>query len=136
MIVSDIVEDLKAALDKFPAASTWRIAVATYTDGPGSEIEVMYAASFHTDPDDEFFLVPEGMGEAFALEERPFSAQELLDILKANPAWVDYVAYVRSEVVELPDGSVASRTMPLWGSGVHEDAQLVYFYYGASGSEP
>jgi hypothetical protein len=85
MIVSDVAEDLRAALDEFPAAATWRIGVATYTDGPGSDIDVMYVASFHTDPDDEFFLVPEGMGEAFALEERPFSAQQLLDRLKTKP---------------------------------------------------
>lgn len=136
MIVSDVIEDLKAALDEFPAAATWRVGVATYTDGPGSDIDVMYAASFHTDPDYEFFLVPEGMGEVFALEEHPFSAQELLEGLKAKPEWADFVAYVRSGIVELPDGSVASQNIPLWGSGVHQDAQLVYFYYGASGSEP
>jgi hypothetical protein len=136
MIVSDVVKDLRAVLDEFPAAATWRVGVATYTDGPGSDIDVMYAASFHTDPDDEFFLVPEGMGEAFALEERPFSAQELLEGLNANPDWAGHVAYVRSGVVELPDGSVASRNMPLWGTGVHQEAQLVYFYCGAPGSEP
>jgi hypothetical protein len=134
MIVADVAEDLRAALDEFPAAATWRVGVATYTDGPGSDIDVMYVASFHTDPDDEFFLVPEGMGEAFALEERPFSAQELLDRLMATPEWAGYVAYVRSHIVELPDGSVASRNMPLWGAGVHQDARLVYFYYGASQS--
>lgn len=136
MIVSDVIEDLKVALDEFPAAASWRVGVAMYTDGPGSDIDVMYATGFHTDPDEEFFLVPEGMGEAFALEERPLSAQELIDGLKAKPEWADFIAYVRSGVVKLPDGSTASRNMPLWGFGVHQDAQLVYFYYGASGSEP
>lgn len=136
MIVSDVVEDLMALLVEFPAAATWRVGVATYTNGPGSDIDVMYAASFHTDPDSEFFLVPEGMGKAFGLRERPFSSQELLEALDANPDWAGHVAYVRSGVVELPDGSVASRNMPLWGTGIHQEAQLVYFYYGASGSEP
>ncbi|MFC3661132.1 hypothetical protein [Luteimonas notoginsengisoli] len=96
----------------------------------------MYAASFHTDPDNEFFLVPEGMGGAFSLEEHPFSAAGLLEDLKAKQEWASHVAYVRSEVVELPDGSVASRNMPLSGTGIHHDAQLVYFYYGVPGSEP
>ena len=136
MIVTDVIEDLRATLDEFPVAATWRVGVATYTDGPGSDIDVMYAASFHTDLDNEFFLVPEGMGQAFSLEEHPFSAAEMLKNLEAKLEWASHVAYVRSAVVELPDGSVASRNKPLWGTGIHQGAQLVYFNYGASGSEP
>lgn len=136
MVVSELVEDLEAALAQSPAAATWRVGVATYTAGPGSDIDVMYVGSFHTDPDDEFFLVPEGMGAAFGLEESALSAKALLDDLLAEPDWADFIAYVRSGVVELPDGSVASRNMPVWGAGIHQDAQLVYFYYGAAGSGP
>lgn len=136
MLVSDISEDLRAVLEEFPAASAWRVGVATYVDGPGSDIDVMYTASFHTEPDDEFFLVPEGMGGSFGLSEHPFSAQELFDHLQATPEWAGHAAYVRRGVVELPDGSVASRNSPLWGTGVHQDARLVYFYYGAAGSGP
>lgn len=136
MVVSELVEDLEAALAQSPAAASWRVGVATYTAGPGSDIDVMYVGSFHTDADDEFFLVPEGMGAAFGLEEGALSAKALLDGLLAEPDWADFIAYVRSGVVELPDGSVASRNMPLWGAGIHQDAQLVYFYYGAAGSGP
>ena len=135
MKVSDITDDLKILFSDFPVAARWRVGIATYANGAEGEIDVMYAASFHTDPDSEFFLVPEGMGESFGLEELPFSAQELFDQLTAKPEWAQHTAYVRSGVVELSDGSVASRNKPLWATGVHEDAQLVYFYYGASGTE-
>ena len=136
MIVSDVIEDLRASLAEIPAATAWRVGVATYADGPGGEIDVMYVGSCHTDPDDEFFLVPEGMGSAFELEENPLSAGQLLETLAERVEWAEFPAYVRSAVVELPDGSRASRNKPLWGAGIHRDAELVYFYYGAAGSEP
>jgi hypothetical protein len=133
MFVSDVIESLRASLAEVPAASAWRVGVATYTDGPGSDINVMHIGSCHTDPDDEFFLVPEGMGSAFELEESALSAGQLLDVLRERVEWAAFPAYVRSAVVELPDGSRASRNKPLWGAGIHHDAQLVYFYYGAAG---
>lgn len=132
MLVSDLVEDLSAALKQRPDAAGWRVGVATYAEGPGGDISVMYVASFHVDADDEFFLVPEGMGDAFDLEERPLTAGELLSGLQAMPGWDSFPAYVHSGIIELPDGSFASRNKPLWGTGVQEQAQLVYFYYGDS----
>lgn len=134
MIVSDVIEDLRASLADVPAAAAWRVGVATYVDGPGGDIDVMYIGSFHTDLDDEFFLVPEGMGSAFELEESPLSAGQLLEMLGERVDWAGFPAYVRSALVKLPDGSLASRNRPLWGAGIHRDARLVYFYYGASGS--
>ncbi|GHA68761.1 hypothetical protein GCM10007067_00790 [Lysobacter bugurensis] len=134
MHVSDVIDDIKAAFEQFPDAARWRVGVATYVDGPGSDISVMYAASYHVDGDG-FFLVPEGMGEAFALEERPFTARELLDALEAEARWAGYAVHVRAEIVELADSSFASRNLPLWGAGVHDEAELVYFYYGAMALE-
>jgi hypothetical protein len=131
LFVSEVVDDLREALQQFPDGADWRVGVATYTDGPGSDISVMYAASFEADPDGAFVLVPEGMGEAFGLDERPFTARDLLDRLEASPEWAGHAACVCSDITERSDGSLVARTLPLWGAGVHADAQLVYFYYGA-----
>lgn len=131
LFVSEVVDDLKEALREFADGAGWRVGVATYTDGPGSDISVMHVASFAADPDGAFVLVPEGMGDAFGLDERPFTARELLQRLEASPEWAGHLACVCSEIVERDDGSLVARTLPLWGAGVHEDAQLVYFYYGA-----
>ena len=95
MHVSDLIDDLAEALAKFPESADWRIGVATYTDGPGSDISVMHVASYGTDPDEEFFLVPEGMGEAFGLAERPFTAKQLLDELQAHPEWAGHPVCAR-----------------------------------------
>ena len=135
MHVSDLIDDLAEALATFPEAAGWRIGVATYTDGPGSDISVMHVASVDTDADDEFFLVPEGMGEAFGLAERPITAKQLLDELRAHPEWAGHPVCVRSEVIRMPDGSLACRSKMAWGAGVHEGARLVYFYYGAVGAD-
>jgi hypothetical protein len=132
MIVEDLAEDVRAVLAEFPHAASWRIGVARYTDGPGSDIDVRYVASFHAEADGDFCLAPEGTGDAFALEERAWSAQELLSELDAHPDWATHVAYVHSDLAEFPDGSFAVRNAPLWDTGVHHDAQLVYFYYGTS----
>ena len=135
MIVSELVEDLHAAFGQFPDARGWRVGVASYANEPGSGISVMYVASVHSDPDEEFFLVPEGYGEFYSLVESPFTAEELLAKLQLESGWAAFVAYTRSEVVELPDGSVVSKNMPLWGCGVQPSAQLVYFYFGDSPPE-
>jgi hypothetical protein len=135
MLVSDLVEDLKTALDQFPIASDWRVGVATYTDGPGSDITVMYVGSYSIEPDDEVILVPEGMGSYFKLEDRPFTASELLGWLQAKPELASFPAYAKSDAVELPDGTIVSKNEPLWGTGVQDAGQIVYFYYG-TGAEP
>ncbi|MBD9468099.1 hypothetical protein [Pseudoxanthomonas sp. PXM01] len=129
MIVADVAEDVRQVLAEFPHAAAWRIGVARYTDGPGSDIDVMYVAGFHAEADGDFCLAPEGMGDVFALEEQPWSAQELLAELDAHPDWATHVAYVHSDLAEFPDGSFAVRNAPLSGTGVHHDAKLVYFYY-------
>lgn len=136
MFVSDVIGDLKALLAKLPAATAYRVGVATYTDGPGSDIDVMYIGSYEVDVDDEFFLVPEGMGSAFELKESALLAGQLLEALSNRVQWAQFPAYVRSKVTELPDGSVASLNKSIWGTGIHRDAELVYFYYGPDGTEP
>ncbi len=133
MRVSDLVEDLKASLEQFPGAAAWRVGVATYTAGPSSDINVMYLGSYSIEPDDELILVPEGLGSFFKLEEHPFTASELLGSLQAKPEIGSFPAYAKSEAVELPDGTIVSKNDPLWGTGVQDVGQLVYFYYG---SEP
>ena len=130
MIVSELLEDLHAAFGQFPDARSWRVGVASYADSAGGDISVMYVASVHSDPDEEFFLVPEGYGKFYSLVESPLTADELLTKLQLEEGWASFVAYTRSEVVELPDGSVVSKNMPLWGCGVQPSAQLVYFYFG------
>ncbi len=135
MFVSDLVEDLKAALDQFPAASNWRVGIATYADGPNSDITVMLVASYSIEPDDELIFLPEGMGQSFELQEHPFTASELLGLLQAEPEVSSFPAYAKSESVEMPDGTIVSQNMPLWGTGVQDAAQIVYFYYG-TGAEP
>lgn len=131
MIVSELVDDLRAALDQFPAAFDWRVGVATYTDGPGSDITMMYVASYSIEPDDELILVPEGLGPSFNLEESPLTASDLLNSLHAKPELASFPTYAKSEAVELPDGTIVSKNDPLWGTGVQDEGQLVYFYYGA-----
>src|SRR5690606_13161454 len=121
--------------EQFPNAADWRVGVACYTNGPGSDINVMYVASFHADGYEDFTLVPEGLGESFGLEEKPFTAEELLAALQANPSWASFAAYATAEAVQLPDGRIVSKNGPLWGTGVQESAQLLYFYYGPSGAE-
>lgn len=135
LFVSEVVDDLREALQQFPEGAGWRVGVATYTDGPGSDISVMHVASFEADADGAFVLVPEGMGEAFGLAERPFTARELLDRLEASPEWAAHAACACTDIVERSDGSLVARTLPLWGAGVHADAQLVYFYYGAGATD-
>ena len=135
MIVSELVEDLTAAFEQFPESRGWRIGVASYADEPRGDISVMHVASIHCDPDDEFFLVPEGYGELFGLAESQLSAAELCAALQDKPEWADFIAYTRSEVAELEDGSVVSKNMPLWGCGVQGSAQLVYFYFGPGSPE-
>lgn len=130
MLVSDMITDLTAALAQFPDAADWRVGIACYTDGPGSDINVMYVASHEADDAQDFTLVPEGMGAGFGLDETPLTAGELLAALGSNPAWASFAAYAAAEAVELPDGRRVSRNEPLWGTGVHEGARLVYFYYG------
>ena len=133
MRVSDLVEDLKAALEQFPVAAAWRVGIATYTAGPGSDISVMYVGSYSIEPDDELILVPEGLGSSFKLEEHPFTAAELLSSLQTKSELASFPAYARSEAVELPDGTIVSKNDPIWATGVQDSGQLVYFYYG---SEP
>ncbi len=135
MIVSELMEDLSAAFEQFPDARSWRVGVASYADEPGGDISVMYVASIHGDPDEEFFLVPQGYGELFGLAESHFSAAELIDNLQEKPEWAGFVAYTRCKVAVLADGSVVSKNMPLWGCGVQPSAELVYFYFGPGSPE-
>jgi|SRR5690606_5637948 len=135
MLVSDIVTDLAAAIEQFPRAADWRVSVASYAEGPGNEINVMYVSAFDADDYQDFSLVPEGMGEHLGIEEKPLTARALLAALESNPEWASFAAYATAEAIRLPDGRVVSANQPLWGTGVQESAQLVYFYYGASGSE-
>ena len=96
MLVSDLVEDLKAAFEQFPDACDWRVGMATYTDGPGSDISVMYAGSYSIEPDGELILVPEGLGPFFKLREHTFSAAELLATLQERPELSGYPAFAKS----------------------------------------
>lgn len=130
MLVSHLIEDLKAALDEFPIAADWRVGIATYIEGSKSDITIMSIASYSIEPYDEVVLVPEGMGVAFKLEERPFTAAELMASLSDQSELQSFVTYAKTDAVELPDGRIVSSNQPLWGTGVQEHGQLVYFHYG------
>ena len=130
MLVSELMDDLRAAFAQVPPASDWRVGIATYTNGSGSDITIMYVTSYSVEPDDEIILVPEGLGSHFKLEERPFTAGELLTSLSDRPQTAAFPTYAKSEAVELPDGTIVSKNEPLWGTGIQEQGQLVYFYYG------
>lgn len=129
MLVSDLIADLHAALKQVPAAKSFPAAVATYLDQARDRIEIMRIGAFHWD-DAEFFLVPEGLGELLDLGERHPTAADLLQSLEAQPAVHGFETYVRAKIKPLEDGGTVSLNLPLWGTGVQEQAALVYFYYG------
>lgn len=134
MLVADLAEDLASALAQFPQAADWRLGVACHEDGAGGDIAVMWVGGWHVDADDEFFLVPEGLGPAFGMADAQPTAHELQQALAASPDWAAMPTFVHAEILHQPDGSAAVRNEGLWGVGVHEEARLVYFYFGAGGA--
>ena len=135
MLVSDIVTDLNAAFEQFPSASDWRVGIACYAEDYGGDINIMVVSSFDADDYDDFTLVPEGMGSPVGINENPITAGSLLATLESNSKWNTFAAYAMAESIRLPDGRVVTKNLPLWGTGVHDTAKLVYFYYGASSPE-
>lgn len=136
MLVSDLIADLHAVLDRVPAAASYCVAVARYLDPTQGRIETMHIGAFHWDDDAEFFLVPDGLGEILDLLERNLTAADLLQSLTAEPGTHGFDTYVRAKITQLDDGGTASLNLPLWGTGVQEQAELVYFYYGEIKPEP
>jgi hypothetical protein len=130
MLVSDLITDIHAVLEQVPDAGNYAIAVARYLDPTRDQVEFMRIGAVQWDDDDEFFLVPEGLGEILDLSERHLTASELLHDLEAQPETHGFVAYVRAKITQLDDDGTVSLNLPLWGTGVHEQAALVYFYYG------
>ncbi|HEX4854250.1 hypothetical protein [Arenimonas sp.] len=135
MLVSDMVTDLNAALEQFPSASNWRVGIACYAEDHSGDINMMVISSFDADGYDDFTLVPEGMGLPIGIQENPITAGSLLAALESNPKWTAFAAYAMAESIRLPDGRVVTKNLPLWGTGVHDAAKLVYFYYGTSSPE-
>jgi hypothetical protein len=129
MLVTHVIEDLNMVLISEPVCATYEIALARYKNEVGGDITVQSVGSFNWD-EEEFFLNPEGSASAYSLKERKLLTQELLTELESLPDIHSRIAYAREKVKFLVDGSVASLNLPLWGTGVHHGARLVYFYFG------
>ncbi|WP_147652128.1 hypothetical protein [Vulcaniibacterium gelatinicum] len=129
MLVSELVENMREAFAQFPAATGWRVGAAACPDSPGHKVEVRPVGSFHARQEGQFFLVPEGMGELFELEEWPFVAGELLQAMEALAEWGAFEAYFTHQIIPRPDGPDLAESIPLCGFRVSPAAELVYFLY-------
>jgi hypothetical protein len=131
MLLLHVIEDLRSVLNSEPSCVSYEIAIACYKNEVGGEISVQSVGSFNWD-DDEFFFNPKGTASAYKLEERLLTTKGLLSELESTPTIHTHSAYVREKVKFLPDDSVASLNSPIWGTGIHHVAKLVYFYFGKS----
>jgi len=132
MIVKEIIEDIEGVLRENPLASEFDIAFASYVEDESGSIKVDNVEAYHWDEDEEFFLVPSGAAHLYKLPVVELKAgaflKELCNI--ENKEILSYEAFAREQIKTLKDGSVASLNSPLWGTGVHNEARLIYFYHG------
>jgi len=127
-----MIEDLESVLSDHAGASDFSMALVKYADDEFKDIRVDDIGAFDWDDDDEFFLVPVGSAQYYNLSDEGFSAADFLSVLKeqSSAAVRGFEVYARSAAKILADGSVASVNSPIWGTGIHQDARLVYFYHG------
>lgn len=132
MIVGDVIEDVEGVLKEHPEAVNYDIAIAAYEEDGTGLIKVRNVEAYHWDDDEEFFLIPAGAAHHYNLEAIDLKASELLKDLKGvdNKEIHSFVVFARAQIKVLGDGSVASLNSPLWGTGVHHEAKLIYFYHG------
>lgn len=130
MLVEHMIKDLRSVIRTNPECASYKIAIARYKSEFGGQIIIQSVSSINWDEDEEFFLNPEGTASAYKLQERHLTAQGLLLELESKPIIHPYVAHARDRVKILADGGVASLNMPIWGTGFHQGAELVYFYFG------
>ena len=131
MKVNNLFLDIKSILEQDVSKSDYTIAFASYVGGDSSNISVTDVEAVHWDEED-FFLIPAGSAQHYDIEGEELTVRDFLLKLKDAPLSVinDLAVYAHTKIKLLPDGSIASITSPLWGTGVHDDARLVYFYCG------
>jgi len=131
MLVQHIVEDLKSIFKEHPQAEEYGIAFASYLEDGSGQIQLQEVEAFEWDDDDEFFLIPTGSSKHYGLKRKNFTGKEFLeDLACLDEGVMEFVAYARAKIKVAKDGSVASLNSPLWGTGYHQQARLVYFYHG------
>ncbi len=137
MIVRNIVEDVESVFESLPESKEFDVAFACYPEDGSGNIELRTIEAIHWDDDEEFFLVPSGCAKHFSLQPTQYKAGQFLDVLKnkINDEIADYCAYARARVKIAKDGSVVSLNSPLWGTGYHEQEQLLYFYHGKQSND-
>jgi len=132
MIVSHIITDIEKVLEN-PEAQEFDIAFASYAEDDSGSIKVDQVEAYHwNEEDEEFFLVPSGAANLYELDPVELKAGEFLKQLKdiKNDKILSYEAFARARIKKLEDGRIASLNSPLWGTGIHHDAKLIYFYHG------
>ena len=131
MKVQHIIDDLKSIFERLPEARTYGVAFASYLEDGSGQISLRGVEAFHWDDDDEFFLVPDGAAKHYELQSKNYTGESFLkELMDVEERVSDFVTYARARIKIAKDGSVASLNSPLWGTGYHEQAKLVYFYHG------
>ncbi len=67
------------------------------------------------------FLLPEGLGEVYGLEESSVLASTLLSELEANGQLLDYQAFVRDKLSIQGDGGHIALNSALWGNAINPE---------------
>lgn len=131
MVVRHIIEDIEKVFAENPHSKDFDIAFASYADDGTDSITVDQVEAYHWD-DDEFFLVPSGAAHLYELEASAIKAGQFLNELKNlnDEEIFSFETFARAKIKTLEDGSTASLNSPLWGTGIHHDARLIYFYHG------
>ena len=137
MMVRHIVEDVESVFESLPESQEFDLAFACYAEDGSGNIEFRTIEAFHWDDDEEFFLVPSGCAQHYSLDPIQYKAKQFLDELKnkIHDEIEEYCAYARARIKIAKDGSVVSLNSPLWGTGYHEQEQLLYFYHGKQPSD-
>ncbi len=131
MLVSHIIDDLEFELNKNSDVASYKVAFANYCDDGSRNIELTLIEAFDWDEDEEFFLIPKDIAKHYDLEANDYTVQGFLDALKAEKEDIaKFDAYARAKTKIAGDGTVASINSPLWGTGIHNEEELIYFYHG------
>ncbi|BCS97744.1 hypothetical protein DSLASN_33760 [Desulfoluna limicola] len=131
MRIRDMIEDLEEVIKESEAVKGYGIAIASYDNEAPGEMNVISIGASHTDEAQQFYLVPSGAEPFYNLEPQHMTAGGLLASLKAlGDGALDYTVFVWDQLGQTQDGRIVSINKPLWATGIHDGAQLVYFYYG------
>jgi len=128
--IEQVVSDLTKVIGNYETAYQYALAVARYKSDDSCNIVTRQIEAFEDD-DNEVYLVPKGAAEAYGLDATFMTAGKFLAALRRKYSEsATYEVFVRESTKILPDGSVVSVNSPIWATGIHEQGELVYFYYG------